>query len=92
MNYCPKCEGAFFKNLHIAWCTAHQKEYDDYMNAPPYCACICPCGNDEWIDAEFQMTDPPSFPLMKIFRCTKCTDVKLEKSMKTDKIRIAIRE
>ena len=74
---CPKCDGYF--GVGYKFCPAHQKEYNNWLNAQ-YSPMSCECGNDEWQDGELQMTNPPTYPMMKIFRCSKCGNPKLERT------------
>lgn len=94
MNYCPKCQQAFFKNLDIIFCPQHQEEYDKW-SAAEYKSLKCKCEKGDlgaWIEGTMQMTDPPTYPEMKVWRCMHCNDVQLEESNTSGMLRIVMRE
>ena len=87
IKYCPKCEECFLKNLEIQWCEKHQKEYDLYLCDEYTPNEECKCGCRYWREGLLQMTNPPTLPEMKVYRCVMCQEVRLEHS-KSGRIRI----
>lgn len=75
---CPKCVGYFLQ--HYSLCETHQREYDAWLNATYVIDKKCSCGASEWVQGKMQMTDPPTLPLMKIWRCVKCNDPMFERN------------
>ncbi len=79
MNECPKCVGYF--NRFSKYCDVHLKEYKEWLNKEykPIEQCE-KCGSKEWKAGLCQMTDPPSYPEMKVYRCCSCNRIKIESS------------
>jgi hypothetical protein len=69
--------GFFTKDYKF--CAQHQKECEKWLNdsyAPQDCI---KCSSSSFVDGEMEMTDPPTSK-MKVYRCSKCEDVRIMRS------------
>lgn len=80
MKYCPKCEGCFYKWLDSEFCSVHEKEYEEWLNDEYIINKVCECGEDKWTEGTLQMTHPPTYPEVNVFRCIQCNRVQTERS------------
>jgi len=80
VKYCCKCEEGFYDVMEHAFCDEHQKEYDEWLNEIYIPEGNCPCGSSVWTNGSMQLTDPPTFPEMMVFRCAICHYIQLEYS------------
>jgi hypothetical protein len=91
VKYCPKCEQTFYTDFTYEFCAVHQKEYYDWLNKSYSPEIKCKCGSDQYTDGFLNMIDPPLMPAMKVYRCAKCDEVRLEVSDERE-VRIMVRE
>lgn len=91
MPLCPKCEGYFPGNGNWKWCESHQKEYDEWLSTTYIPESSCKCGGQYYVNGELQMTNPPTYPLMQIYRCKDCNEIRLTHA-RDGKVRIMVRE
>lgn len=77
---CPKCIGFLVDDFRL--CDKHKKEFDAWDKAAYISEEQCKCSKDPttWIEGYIQMINPPTDPMIKVWRCKKCDSPKMEES------------